>query len=72
MRHFYVVLWRVVCGREAAKALGLEYCSLDEVLTQSDIISLHLPLLPETYHIIGLAMCLNIPHLLSRVHSLSL
>lgn len=38
---------------EDAKALGLEYCSLEEVLTTSDILSLHLPLLPDTYHIIG-------------------
>ena len=38
---------------EDAKALGLEYCSLEEVLKHSDIVSLHLPLLPETYHVIG-------------------
>lgn len=38
---------------DEAKKLGLEYTSLDEVLTQSDIISLHLPLLHDTYHIIG-------------------
>mmetsp|Transcript_76401 Transcript_76401/g.111891 ORF Transcript_76401/g.111891 Transcript_76401/m.111891 type:complete len:343 (+) Transcript_76401:123-1151(+) len=38
---------------DEAKALGVEYCSMEEILTQSDIISLHLPLLPDTYHIIG-------------------
>ena len=42
----------VFCSDEA-RALGIEYCSLDEVISQSDILSLHLPLLPDTYHIIG-------------------
>lgn len=32
---------------------GVHYCSLDEVLTQSDIISLHCPLVPETQHLIN-------------------
>lgn len=34
--------------REEAKELGLEYVSLDELMAQSDIISLHLPLNDET------------------------
>lgn len=34
--------------REEAKELGLEYVSLDELMEQSDIISLHLPLNNET------------------------
>lgn len=34
--------------RQEAKELGLEYVSLDELMTQSDIISLHLPLNDET------------------------
>mmetsp|Transcript_40953 Transcript_40953/g.97042 ORF Transcript_40953/g.97042 Transcript_40953/m.97042 type:complete len:338 (+) Transcript_40953:98-1111(+) len=38
---------------EAMKAMGLEYVPLDELLAQSDIISLHLPLMPETYHMVG-------------------
>lgn len=33
--------------------LGMRYCSLDELLAQSDIVSLHAPLLPETYHLIN-------------------
>ena len=33
--------------------LGMRYASLDELLAQSDIISLHTPLLPSTYHMIN-------------------
>lgn len=33
--------------------LGLEYASLDELLSASDIVSLHCPLTPQTYHIIN-------------------
>jgi len=32
---------------------GIHYCSLDDVYSQSDIISLHCPLLPETRHLIN-------------------
>lgn len=36
--------------RDEAKELGLEYVSLDELMAQSDIITLHLPLNDETKH----------------------
>lgn len=36
--------------KEEAKELGLEYVSLDELLEQSDIVTLHLPLNEETKH----------------------
>ena len=39
-------------SEEMIKA-GVHYCSLDEVLIQSDIISLHCPLVPETQHLIN-------------------
>lgn len=34
-------------------ALGMRYVSLAELLQSSDIVSLHVPLLPETYHLIN-------------------
>lgn len=34
-------------------ALGLEYCDKEELFGQSDIISLHCPLTPDTYHLIN-------------------
>jgi len=38
---------------EAMKAKGVEYMEFDDVLAQSDILSLHCPLMPETHHIIN-------------------
>ena len=38
---------------EALIVQGVQYKSLDEILTQSDIISLHCPLNPETAHLIN-------------------
>lgn len=35
-----------------ANALGVEMVELDRLLRESDFVSLHLPLLPETYHLI--------------------
>lgn len=35
-----------------AEVLGFEYVPLDRLLAESDVISLHLPLLPSTYHLI--------------------
>jgi D-lactate dehydrogenase len=37
------------------QALGMEYVSLQELFGASDIVSLHCPLLPETYHLINAA-----------------
>ena len=36
-----------------AHAMGVELCALDELLRRSDIVSLHVPSLPETRHMIG-------------------
>jgi phosphoglycerate dehydrogenase-like enzyme len=37
---------------EAAKGYGVELCSLEEVFTRSDVVSLHTPWLPETERMI--------------------
>ena len=36
-------------------ALGVEYVGLDDLMRQADVVSLHLPLLPETHHLIDAA-----------------
>lgn len=36
-----------------AEVLGYKYVSLDELLAESDVISIHVPLLPSTYHLIN-------------------
>jgi len=38
-----------------AKSAGFTFCELDELLAQSDIVSLHCPLMPATRHIINAA-----------------
>ena len=38
-----------------AAAHGVEYLPLDELLAASDIVSLHLPLTPETHHLVNAA-----------------
>lgn len=39
--------------RSELLALGVEYASMDELLTQSHVLSLHCPLTPHSYHLIG-------------------
>lgn len=38
---------------DAGRKVGIEYVSLDELFSQSDIISLHCPMLPSTRHMIN-------------------
>jgi len=39
--------------QELAKELGYTYVELDELITQSDVITLHAPYLPENHHLIN-------------------
>jgi D-lactate dehydrogenase len=36
-----------------ATGVGVEYTALDELLAQSDVVSLHVPLFPETFHLLN-------------------
>jgi D-lactate dehydrogenase len=61
----HITAWILKCGfgcdviaydvREDKELIdiGVKYMGLDEMLSKSDIISLHCPLTPETYHIIN-------------------
>lgn len=40
-------------NEEQAAAIGFGYVSLDELLAQSDVVSLHAPYVPETYHLLN-------------------
>jgi D-3-phosphoglycerate dehydrogenase len=40
-------------SEDAERSAGLRYFSMDELLETSDVVSLHLPLLPETRNILG-------------------
>ncbi len=46
---------RMDVPREEADALGVEMTDLHDVLTRADIVSLHLPLAADTYHLFGRA-----------------
>ncbi len=40
-------------NQEAEKKYGLEYCQLDDLIAKSDFISIHVPMTPETKHLIN-------------------
>ncbi|MEL5960610.1 2-hydroxyacid dehydrogenase [Streptomyces sp. CLV115] len=42
-----------VAANPACTALGMKYVEKEQLLAESDLISLHVPLLPATHHIIG-------------------
>lgn len=48
-----ILAYDVYQDEQAAKEIGFEYVTLDELLKNSDIISLHCPLTPETNKIIN-------------------
>ena len=47
-----VIAYDVIHNQQCIKS-GVTYASLDNLLSQADVISLHCPLTPETYHLIG-------------------
>jgi D-3-phosphoglycerate dehydrogenase len=49
----HLVYYRRTRNRELEKELDIEFVPLDELLRASDIISIHVPLTPETYHMIA-------------------
>ena len=51
---------------EELKKLGVSYMSKEELLQKADVISLHCPLLPSTYHIIDKARCYYMPSHVAR------
>jgi D-lactate dehydrogenase len=50
-----VIAYDVRPDEELARELGVRYVSLDELLAESDIVSLHAPLTPQSRHIIDAA-----------------
>ncbi len=48
-----VIAFDAFPNKDLAKKLGFKYVSLAKLLAASDIISLHTPLLPATYHLIN-------------------
>ncbi len=46
--------------------MGIKYVSLEELYRQADVISLHVPLLPATHHMVSHSMCVRV-RLLVRV-----
>ncbi|MBM3209978.1 2,3-bisphosphoglycerate-dependent phosphoglycerate mutase [Candidatus Saccharibacteria bacterium] len=48
-----VLAYDAAHDEKMASELGFSYVSLEELLQESDVISLHVPSLPETYHLIN-------------------
>lgn len=49
-----VIAFDVYPNNEISRSLGFEYVPLETLLRSADIISLHVPYLPETHHLINL------------------
>jgi len=56
-----ILAYDVVQNHEAAKALNVEYTSLDELVSRSNIISTHLPYNSETHHIVNKEFIAKLP-----------
>ncbi len=53
--HLEVLVTDPFLSAADARALGARLVDLDELLTRSDVVSIHAPALPETHHLIGAA-----------------
>ncbi|MFD6417446.1 2-hydroxyacid dehydrogenase [Streptomyces sp. NPDC060194] len=51
-----------VAENPACRELGMTYVDRDTLLAQSDLISLHVPLLPSTHHLIDAAALAHVKH----------
>jgi Phosphoglycerate dehydrogenase and related dehydrogenases len=51
--NMHILYYDVVCRDDLNKELGAECVSIEELLKRSDIVSIHVPLLPETRHMIN-------------------
>jgi D-3-phosphoglycerate dehydrogenase len=51
--NMYILYYDVVCRDDLNKELGAECVSIEELLKRSDIVTIHVPLLPETRHMIN-------------------
>jgi glyoxylate reductase len=47
------ILYTDIKRNEALEKLGAEHVSLEQILKNSDVLSIHVPLLPSTHHLIG-------------------
>ncbi len=50
---FTVLLYDPWVGHSEARRLGVEKCSLDQLMTRADVVTLHAPLLAETERMVG-------------------
>jgi D-3-phosphoglycerate dehydrogenase / 2-oxoglutarate reductase len=50
-----LIAYDIVPSRELVERFGLEYVSFEQLLEQSDFVTVHAPLLPETRHLINAA-----------------
>ena len=48
-----VIYYDPIRRQDLEQQLGIEYRAMDDVLKEADIVSVHVPLMPETRHLIG-------------------
>jgi len=48
-----ILLYDPYVSKEEAEKLGVKLASLEELMSKSDVVSLHAPSIPETYHMIN-------------------